>query len=398
MKRNIYWFGLFSCYGALFLLGFVEVYKAPIYPRILDYFSVTPSKGSTFFFLSTFSALLMTLSGSLWVKRVRVISGLGLFVTLMGLGSILSGIAGELHSFTLLMLGSFLFGMGAGGSMVLINVAIPLFVPKNLTRQGYCGLHSTYGVASILSPLLPGLMYKFHYDWEEGFYLFGGLAAAILLFILVGLCKRRGKRREGGEEINPGAYHEETKHEREPKEWWIALGGGLIVSAYNGAEHILASRLVLFLEDRGGVWAVEADILLSIFFAFLCVGRIFFTFVLLRGNAFFWLIISFMTTAIVFLLGYWVSPLWLPICGLTLSYLFPYTMEWLTRRSKNPPFTVSFSLGMGGVFLILAHALVGWLDEHYGIRAAINVVPVFLTIGVLCCVLLAYVDKRRGLH
>ena len=195
MKRNIYWFGLLSCYGALFLLGFVEVYKAPIYPKILDFFSVSPTKGSTFFFLSTFSALLMTLSGALWVKKIRVISGLALFVVFMGVGSVLSGVSGYLYSFTLLILGSFLFGLGAGGSMVLINVAIPLFVPENLTRQGYCGLHSTYGVASILSPLLPGLLYKFHFGWEGGFYLFGGIAASILFFILSGLIRRKGKLR-----------------------------------------------------------------------------------------------------------------------------------------------------------------------------------------------------------
>ncbi|MCO1334406.1 MFS transporter [Microbulbifer sp. OS29] len=395
MKRNIYWFGLFSCYGALFLLGFIEVYKAPIYPRILDFFAVSPSKGSTFFFLSTLSALIMTLSGPLWVKRIKVISGLGLFVTFMGVGSILSGTSGYLHSFALLMLGSFLFGVGTGGSMVLINVAIPLFVPQDLTRQGYCGLHSTYGVASILSPLFPGLMYKFHFGWEGGFYFFGGLAVAIVLFILGGLFKKRGTKRVDGREINPGAYHEASKHEKEPKEWWIAIGGGLIVSAYNGAEHILASRFVLFLEARGGPWAVDADILLSIFFAFLCVGRIVFTFVLLRGSTFFWLIVSFATTTIVFLLGYWINPLWLPVCGLTLSYLFPYAMEWLTDCSKNPPFTVSFSLGMGGVFLILAHALVGWLDENYGIQTAIYVVPVFLICGIVFCLLIAFVEKQR---
>ncbi|MFA0791568.1 sugar MFS transporter [Microbulbifer echini] len=398
MKHNIYWFGLLACYGALFLLGLVEVYKAPIYPRILDFFSVSPSKGSAFFFLSTFSALLMTLSGALWVKRVRVISGLALFVTFMGVGSVLSGMSGGAHSFPELMLGSFLFGLGAGGSMVLINVAIPLFVPHDLTRQGYCGLHSTYGVASILSPLLPGLLYKFHFGWEGGFYLFGGLATAILLFILAGLFKKRGVPRVGGGESNPGAYLESSQRDKAPKEWWIAIGGGLIVSAYNGAEHILASRLVLFLEARGGTWAVEADILLSIFFGLLCVGRIIFTFILLKGSAFIWLIVSFASTTVVFLLGYWVSPLWLPLCGLTLSYLFPYTMEWLTTTSKNPPFTVSFSLGMGGVFLILAHAMVGWLDEHYGIQTAIYVVPIFLVCGVVLCLLMALIEKWRKAH
>ncbi|WP_444911128.1 MFS transporter [Microbulbifer sp. PAAF003] len=396
MKRNIYWFGLLSCYGALFLLGFVEVYKAPIYPKILDFFSVSPTKGSTFFFLSTFSALLMTLSGALWVKKIRVISGLALFVVFMGVGSVLSGISGYLYSFTLLILGSFLFGLGAGGSMVLINVAIPLFVPENLTRQGYCGLHSTYGVASILSPLLPGLLYKFHFGWEGGFYLFGGIAASILFFILSGLIRRKGKLRKNGSSFNPGAFKEASQRDKEPKEWWIAIGGGFIVSAYNGAEHILASRMVLFLEARGGHWAVEADILLSIFFGLLCLGRVAFTFILLKGSAFFWLVVSFLSTAAVFSLGYWVSPLWFPVCGLTLSYLFPYAMEWLTHCSKNPPFTVSFSLGMGGIFLILAHALVGWLDESYGIQTAIFVVPVFLLGGVVCCLLLSLIAKQRS--
>ncbi|WP_444905182.1 MFS transporter [Microbulbifer sp. CnH-101-E] len=393
MKRKIYWFGLLSCYGALFLLGFIEVYKAPIYPQILDYFSVTPSKGSTFFFLSTFSALLMTLSGSLWVKRVRVISGLGLFVAFMGGGSILSGASGYFHSFPTLILGSFIFGVGAGGCMVLINVAIPLFVPQDLARQGYCGLHSTYGVASILSPLIPALSYKYHFGWEGGFYLFGGLAAVIFLYICVGLFRRKRRYQTGGGDIDPSAYRENSKRDEEPKEWWIAIGGGLIVSAYNGSEHILASRLVLFLDARGGPWAVEADILLSIFFALLCIGRIFFTFILLRGSAFIWLIISFASTAVVFLLGYWVNPLWLPVCGLTLSYLFPYMMEWLTRSSRNPPFTVSFSLGMGGVFLIFAHALVGWLDENYGIQTAIYIVPVFLLAGIVFCTLVAFIER-----
>ncbi|WP_444921791.1 MFS transporter [Microbulbifer sp. CnH-101-G] len=396
MKRNIYWFGLLSCYGALFLLGFIEVYKAPIYPKILDFFSVSPTKGSTFFFLSTFSALLMTLSGSLWIKRVRVISGLGLFVIFMGSGSILSGISGYFHSFPVLILGSFVFGVGAGGCMVLINVAIPLFVPQDLTRQGYCGLHSTYGVASILSPLLPVLFYKYHFGWEGGFYLFGGLATAILLFIFFGLRNSRARRQAGEGGIDPSAYREKSKRDKEPKEWWIAIGGGLIVSAYNGSEHILASRLVLFLEARGGPWAVEADILLSIFFGLLCIGRILFTFILLKGNTFFWLIISFLSTAVVFLLGYWVNPIWFPVCGLTLSYLFPYTMEWLTRCSKNPPFTVSFSLGTGGVFLIFAHALVGWLDGNYGIQTAIYVVPVFLLSGIIICTLIAFFERLKS--
>ena len=80
---------------------------------------------------------------------------------------------------------------------------------------------------------------------------------------------------------------------------------------------------------------------------------------------------SLVITLCAFLLGFYVHPVFLSFCGLTMSYFFPVSVEWINENFKDiSHLLISSSMTSIGLILMLMHQLFGLLTEGVGLNYA----------------------------
>ena len=134
-----YLVGAFSC---LFLVGFGDNMRGPLFPEILRELGLSDAQGGLMFAMSCGGSIV----GALWARRlvsrwstVRILQ-LGLGFAFLGQGG--SALAWDLVS---LLAGSFVFGIAGGVLALGQNLMVEEGSPPERRRQGLAGLHSTYG-------------------------------------------------------------------------------------------------------------------------------------------------------------------------------------------------------------------------------------------------------------
>ena len=112
---------LIAAYLCLFIFGFIETSRGPIYPDILANWSLPKSSGAIFFAIASLAGLAVNLCGRWWMPYVgswRSLQGFSLFLAISCWGM---GWAAEKSYATFLFFAA-LFGMTVGGLGIAINL------------------------------------------------------------------------------------------------------------------------------------------------------------------------------------------------------------------------------------------------------------------------------------
>ncbi|MBC76744.1 MAG: hypothetical protein CME64_12085 [Halobacteriovoraceae bacterium] len=358
---------LFS-FLSLFIFGMIDNARGPIYPKVIEAFGVSNSLSSWIFTLTSIVSFLITLGSPWWLKKFGAVKASkyaillhGLALTLMGITSI-SG-----DSFSLFLLASAILGTAMGIQSVTLNLIVARVSNPLNGRKLFSGLHAMYGAASFCAPLIMGLVFRYELSWEYSLIFLALIPAAHLLYFKdlepLGIAQKS----EVDTPVSPGTI----------------LKLGIIFSFFIATEILISSRLVVYLYKVESMKLDLASMLLTGFFILLLGGRLIFSFYNPSMKTIYLLRMGVGATLGFYILGLTVSPYFFPLTGFSISYFFPYGMDYIKNKYTQAESIMPKVMMFVGAMIAGMHAIFGVLSELYGLYGAMWVGVVLSSIVFL---------------
>lgn len=346
---------LLVAFLGLFYFGFTDNARGPVYPHALNDLNISSSLGSWLFAISSASGLTVTLVSRHWLNKLNTILWMKLSWPILALGFWLMGVSYDLNSITPLYIGSFFQGIGAGISTITMNLIVTKASTPDKRRRVFGALHGTYGIASLIAPIVYSFLFQNQIHWSQFFKYM----AIIPLLLLMITWKSKGEIRVDGAEPDKKANS------------FLSFLFGATLGLYVASEIVVSSRLVYFLTEGHQVSHDDASQLLSLFFLCLMGGRLSLAFfnIVIRGEII--LRSSLLLTLILLVLGMNGYYFCFSICGLTMAFFFPCAMDFLSEWFDDTLDSMMAGAMSGiGVCLVLMHISFGQFAELFGINIA----------------------------
>lgn len=369
MRARMRWSLVLAAFASLFVLGTLDNARGPLFPDILAGLDLKDAKGGLLFTVSSAGSAAGSLLGR-HALRIRTAAwALRAGLAIVAVGALLHAVA---TSFEVLLAGS--IGLGAGLGLVSLVQArlIEEGAPPDLRRRAFAGLHSMYGLSSLLAPQLVGLILGGGHDWNRAFLLLASLPVGLFVLVIPLRSAAPAPTARDAKDAAPAPLAE-------------ALAS-LALASCVACELALSSRLVLHLQRLG--WTPDqARAALSWFFGLLLLGRATLGLVPIGLSHRAVLGLSAASTLVATLVGLLVHPLGLLLAGLTIAPFFP-TMQARMKDDFPDRFdrVMSTALATLGVTVMATHALVGLLSDALDLRRALFVSPAFAALALLLVV------------
>ncbi|GIL18566.1 MAG: hypothetical protein BroJett040_23170 [Oligoflexia bacterium] len=353
---------IFLAYASLFVLGLSDNIRGPIFTDLTQEFGLSQSKGALFFSVSSGMTIVAGYLAKFIMEKWGPIAilrfSLGIY-TLAQLGIWFS------PAYWVVLMCIFFFGAAMGFMGVGQNVAVIEASPPKELRQWLSGLHSMYGAASFLAPLLVSGVASVAVGWRHPFLvtgLFSGIFFIISFFVPM-------KKQL--------IHHAETKVDEKSRHF-EQIFFALAVAFYVGSELLISTRLPQYLREVQGYSLDQAAVLTSGFFAFLLAGRVLFIFwkpkVSLKSQ-----MVTCLAASILFMaLGFVMTPYFFSLVGIAMAPYYPLALTsagGLFPRSLNA--VTSYSIALSGLMIVAMHSLYGVIGDMFGIDKSMMIGPFF---------------------
>lgn len=345
-------------YTGLIALSFFDNGRGAAYPDILKHFSISTDMGSYLFSAVSLSGLVVNLTGRFWLPVTGLVGGTRFAMLFIGVGSYGVSYAAQLGSYPLTITMATIAGLGLGALAITMNIMVTEGAPARLKRRYLSGLHGVYGVSSFLAPQAINILIHYGENWITYFKY----VSILTIFVLIYSLKVEDTHKE----------HVKSSSKKYPVSLSKRVVIGLFLGLYVASEIMVSSRLSLYLTRAHGFTTEMANSYLSYFFISLMSGRLIFALVDFKHDNRFLLILSFISTLICFSIGFYIHPLALPICGLTMSFAFPVSMDWISDTFKEyNHLMVASVMTTIGITLSSMHWGFGQLTDMFGVRNAL---------------------------
>ncbi len=361
-------------YLVLFCFGFADNGRSASFPQMIAFFGITNLEAAQIFAFSSITSLLANLVGRHWLKWLGDWSAQRVFVLLVSIGCFGIGMSGVLKSFPLILASSALLGLGMGGSAICVNSIVGRLSSTKNRRRLFSGLHSMYGVASVIAPLAFVAFAEEGVSWIYVFMMVAviPLTPFVLSFFFPPLPK-------------PLGYSSKPIGVSWRRRYLI----GALIGFGVCAEMSVATRITQYATMAYQAGSNEASIYLAMFFVFLMLGRFLFATVHFERSSLWLMMVSVGCTFFVYVIGLLVHPAVLSLVGFTISFFFPCATDWISKHFKaNAGFMLTSALTINGIALVLLQWALGALTDFGGIRLALCMGPVFCALAVLICLML----------
>lgn len=361
-------------YLSLFLLGISDNIRGPLFPEVLKEFSLSHFQGSLFFAVSAGAAFVASFMTQFVVKKIGRLKTLRLAVFFMIVAQIIIGFS---KSYPQILWGSIFFGLSLGLMGVIQNILVIVGSSGEKRQQLLAGLHSVYGFASFVGPLLISFLYMFTPSWRVGFL--GCLVLSLLFFIGTFIGKQSV---EESLLVPPSTGGQSLK----PKQQEIFFA--VILASYVTGEIMISTRLAVFSIEIYNYTFKEAAYLTGAFFLFLFAGRFLFTFFKPNLPIKTKLLSCLGLSLVLMLSGLYVNPLFFALVGLTMAPFYPLMMTAASRLFPHQMNSyASVAVSLSNLLVVVMHFSLGEIADLWGLKTALLIGPlvIALALGMLIC-------------
>jgi FHS family glucose/mannose:H+ symporter-like MFS transporter len=365
------WPFIFISYATLFVFGLTDNIRGPLFPEILKYFSLSDSLGATMWALSNISGLAASYVSRFFLKRydrLSVLQGAALSLAISLWGLALS------PNFPFFLIFSFLFGFSLGILGMIPNILVPMGSTPERKQRMLSGLHTMYGLSSLLAPLLAASVAGVAGNWRWTF------AAASLAPLLLFAYSLHSSHKSLHTKMSDNPDHHFANKERNFRpQLFLAFMLGLAVSL----EIMLSSRLALFMQREWSATMEVSSLYVTYFFSSMMVGRLLFAIIHLKRSPQFLLSASLFFTFVFSLVGLFHHPLFLAFTGFTIAPFFPLTITWISSEfPEDLDSAISYLMTVDAIMLIAMHMLVGQLTDLFNIKTALFLGPLLAILAL----------------
>ena len=375
---------------SLFTLGLADNLRSALLPEIINNFSLTHSNASWFFVLSSFFSVI----AGYFTNKLIFKYGIMVFFRL-GLGLILSGCLFFYlaPSFLYLLISCCILGLGFGFLAITQNILVTENTNPAFTQRALSGLHSMYGFASFLAPILVNFSKNFQIKWSSPF-LWSGLFSLGNLALSFLIKNHTAERCNIPYNNAHEAYPETTIFDKDSSTKLNRIYFVIMLSSYAAMELLVSTRLTSYL-NHGLHWDLEkSSQYLSIFFLCLLSGRILFSFLRLPLNTKQTLALSLWSSLFLILIGLQINPLYLALSGFTMAPFYPLAVGWLRELFPDSiSKMMSYSISIQSLTIIFMNLLIGWFSDNWGINQAMFLGLFF---GSLSWILLMLQQRKKS--
>ena len=274
----------------------------------------------------------------------------------------------------IIMFATALIGAGFGFTITALNpFAFSLFPGKE--TSAVTAMHILLGLGTASSSLLLNLFV------DSGIWWGAPILVAVFIFIIMLLTLRLPLH------LSVEEKKEQTMKQKTPIRIWLFA---VAVFLYGACEATFGNFGAVFLEKEGGLTAAKASVGLAIFWGFVTIGRVVFTFIALRfSTRILYLVTPFLVAVVFYFLptatGEQLLFFYMAVGGLGLSFLFPKSISAATEEfPKYAAFisgalVASIQLGTG-----FSSNIIGFLNEHYSLGTLVQFSSLYaLLLGIL---------------
>jgi MFS transporter, FHS family, glucose/mannose:H+ symporter len=367
------WILLFTC-TSMFALGLGDNIRGPLFPDLIHFFQLSNTEASSSFAITSTFGFLGNLIAERILKKISIDRLLLLSLVIMAFALFGMGIAAN---FVLYMIAAAFFGL----SMGLMGIAQNLMVAENVTGEmqtkALSGLHSIYGLSSLVAPFVASYAPGVLGFWRGGFFVTS--AASVMVFAWSFIIHSREPIAHVNTPLN-GVIKEKTKHNA----YGFLMFGG-ILAFYVVTEILVSSRLALYMRQYFNMDLKSSSLYVTYFFSFLLLGRLGFTFKKFAASIKVQMNILLVLTFICVLLGLLAHPFFLALSGLTMAPFYPLGIAYLSEQTHiHKRRYITFAIALQNLCLISMHLGVGYLTDHFGLINAFGVGVISIVLSLLC--------------
>jgi fucose permease len=350
--------------------------RGPLYPEFLNHFGLRDSQGSYFFLLSNLVSIGISLSVGFWLKKLGVYRAMLLWLASLFVSCILLGTTSSLTGIYASVLG---FGLTFGGIGVVNSELVVRGSHPHERTRAFSAFHLGYAIISILAPLMVSMSLKLGWQWNR-VYLFVAIIPMLMLALLPFSLKN--SKQELATEIKS----EVSQNNSNRSKLTIAflLWASITPAAYQIAEQLISSRMVLLLRSSRSYTPDQANGLLSGFAAMFFVGRAYLTLMGTKWSNEKLCITSSAATVIAYFLALSIHPLFFILVGLTMSVFFPaFSAYALESREEHVARISGWTAVSCSIAMLSFNGGFGQISDYIGIEKAFAIVGLSLSSLVL---------------
>ncbi|MBC7753180.1 MAG: MFS transporter [Moraxellaceae bacterium] len=364
---------LVFAFASMFILGLTDNIRGPLFPEVLNYFTLSSVKGSWSFATTSSAAFLGSYLSIRFLTRYTLPSLLMLSMLIMGSGVLVMGNAPTFGAF---IVGSFLVGVGIGFMAVAQNLLITESVSDEKKTRTLSALHATYGLASFIAPLLASAATQFSNSWRTTFVIIGILCFtyAVIQFLV---------KPEPRFEVLPASIT--TENDSAPVSFRALMFIGGVFAFYVVAEILIATRLAQYMRNYYSMDLTQSSQYVTYFFLCMLAGRLFFAIKKISMSTRKQMNISLILSLILLISGLNSHPIILTLVGLSMAPFYPLSIAYISQVTGiHARRFLTFAMGFQSLAVVSMHLGVGYLTDTLGLFYAFGVGIFALLLSLLC--------------